>query len=389
MSDVDPLYSPEPLYNLNDLEVYSFGCDPDYEVPPFSVERMKSLGCVFGYAEVYAAKLKFDIKKFTLSGIDPIDENLVKVPICIDFQGRRMEFRLQIKAHDHIYMHMVSHFELSFDKGDPLCMRAEMSIQCCDGANSDEDSDPQGPIFQSMFKSDGFNKPFSTHDTGLCKPPHLFHKTGPFVHQYQKNNDVVVEVRICLVSADLNPIVSKYSELYESEKLADVTISNGDFTKRMHSFILATQSDVFATMLQSAFQEGQSKQIVIKDIDDITLERFTKFLYCGQIDHENMDKDKYVALLDLGNRYELPALVALAGERLLIYLDEDSCASLLALAATQKCESLKRPAIEMAVRNLPTVLKSEHFKTFDSDLTKELLEEAGQYDHVTKRPRTE
>ena len=69
-----------------------------------------------------------------------------------------------------------------------------------------------------------------------------------------------------------------------TSKGCDVTIIAGDGKEfPVHSLVLASRSDVFATMLYTEMVEGKTKRVEVKDVNDETMTLFLKLVLLVRI----------------------------------------------------------------------------------------------------------
>jgi len=86
----------------------------------------------------------------------------------------------------------------------------------------------------------------------------------------------------------------------------DVTVTCGSLTLPLHSFLLATDSKFFATMLDAPMVEKERKKINIKDVDHEVFEKVILFIYTTELDFDVMRQLE--GMLDAAERFDMEEL---------------------------------------------------------------------------------
>lgn len=154
-----------------------------------------------------------------------------------------------------------------------------------------------------------------------------------------------------------------------ADKLSDVTFIASDKTRfHCHRYVLASQSDVFKTMLfdNDDFDENvEPRTVTVKDIDGECMKEVLRFIYtesCG----ENFAKlaknclyaaEKYM-LSELKSKCHTIMQESLTVENVLEYLIS---------AEKYRLDVLKSLAVDLIIRKFDTVKCSDSWKTFVKD----------------------
>ncbi|KAL2142003.1 hypothetical protein VTI28DRAFT_1693 [Corynascus sepedonium] len=82
-------------------------------------------------------------------------------------------------------------------------------------------------------------------------------------------------------------IYNGLSKLYGDEKYADLTVTCGERTFRLHRAIICSQSPIFETACSGGFRESTTGRITIEEVDPDILAKFVEFIYTGNYADED------------------------------------------------------------------------------------------------------
>ncbi len=144
------------------------------------------------------------------------------------------------------------------------------------------------------------------------------------------------------------------TKLLKSGDLSDVTLTCEDKQFQAHKSILAARSSVFRAMLtkDNGFKEGRAGKeckITIEEADPVAFENFLTFLYGGEFDQDDMDLT--LALLELGERYDVQVLKDVCSESLTDSLTDSNYWMCLSRCAKLNVPDLVKEAVKKAVEN--------------------------------------
>ncbi|KAK4243283.1 BTB/POZ protein, partial [Corynascus novoguineensis] len=83
------------------------------------------------------------------------------------------------------------------------------------------------------------------------------------------------------------PIYNDLSKLHGDEKYADVTVTCGEHTLRLHRAIICSQSPFFETACSGGFKESTTGHISIEEVDPDIFAKSVKFIYTGNYPDED------------------------------------------------------------------------------------------------------
>eukprot|EP00397_Hematodinium_sp_SG-2012_P036020 GEMP01038833.1.p1 GENE.GEMP01038833.1~~GEMP01038833.1.p1 ORF type:complete len:532 (+),score=97.33 GEMP01038833.1:30-1598(+) len=108
-------------------------------------------------------------------------------------------------------------------------------------------------------------------------------------------------------------VAKRIALLYGQTKLSDVTFCleahgspNGPVCFPAHRNVVSVWSEPLDAMLTGAFSEGESKEVVIRDVCPLAFEAMLKFMYTGVV---QMDIDNVLSLLDVSGRFDVKPIV--------------------------------------------------------------------------------
>ena len=117
-----------------------------------------------------------------------------------------------------------------------------------------------------------------------------------------------------------------------------------------HKHILAATSPVFEAMFQGQYKENMENQCAI-DVSEKVGRAFIHFMYLGKLDDDILGQEA-VALFELGERYNIPALKHLAEGEMLRQLNRNNMLEILTIGRLFNAKTMFETALEMTKANL-------------------------------------
>lgn len=167
--------------------------------------------------------------------------------------------------------------------------------------------------------------------------------------------------------------INHLREMYETEKLADVTIVACDNKKiKSHKFVLS-RSRVFDAMLNvHDTKEAQDGVIEISDIDHDVLTEMLRYMYTDEIPKI---KEMACKLLIAANKYDLQGLANDCEDYLIKNLTVENFVEALVIADSLELHQLKSAAIHFVTENRKNnIFASEEWKCLEKDHLELVLE---------------
>uniref|UniRef100_A0A1I7YDT1 BTB domain-containing protein n=1 Tax=Steinernema glaseri TaxID=37863 RepID=A0A1I7YDT1_9BILA len=155
-----------------------------------------------------------------------------------------------------------------------------------------------------------------------------------------------------------------FESMFKDERLADFKIKCGDREIKVHKFVLAARSPVFAAMLEPHTEESSKNEVVINDLDYEILHEMLFYMYSGR--SANLSS-MALELLSAADRYQLQGLKELANHVLRTGLAIDSVCRYLVFADMHSASELKNDAIRFISSNIKAVIETEGWKTMLKD----------------------
>lgn len=159
--------------------------------------------------------------------------------------------------------------------------------------------------------------------------------------------------------------------MFETGKLADITIIAEGKEIKAHNFILS-RSSVFNAMLNTHdTKEAREKVIKIEDIEYGVLVEMLRYMYTDQIPKM---KEMACGLLVTANKYDLPELAKLCYNFLIRNVNVDTFAEVLIVADQLELQELKSIAMDFFKDNRQEILSSEEWEQLKEDNHKLAIE---------------
>jgi speckle-type POZ protein len=141
-------------------------------------------------------------------------------------------------------------------------------------------------------------------------------------------------------------LVGQYSNLLESQTMADVKFIIRDKEFAAHAAILASASPVMAAMFEPGkFKEGQSRTVEITDIEPEVFQQMLRYVYTGNA--PLMQKDSIAEqLLIAANKYQMDKMKAECEDTLIWNLTLNNAIKFLVTAHLYLAPNLKEASIQ-------------------------------------------
>ena len=162
---------------------------------------------------------------------------------------------------------------------------------------------------------------------------------------------------------DMPPLHHGLKNFLDSEQYVDVTIISGDKKFKAHKAVLASQSPVFKSMLETEMKEKKSSTIEISDTDPDVISAMLSYLYTGSAPNmETMAEE----LLIIANKYQILELLALCEKKLLSNITVANVVDLLILADMHNAKDLKQACSKYIYRNSMEVRRTSQWNELKS-----------------------
>jgi len=232
-------------------------------------------------------------------------------------------------------------------------------------SNEDHTVDYKVAIGKKFFKSDG---QIVGAGLGLGCPNLLTHEECKDVLNDGKLT-VKVEMKVLKEEITLihgkgknvNPITESSSvllKLFETKDFTDFSVLCNGKSIPCHKAFLATRSSVFKTMLESNMKEAKEAILELKNCTEIVAECFVKYFYTGHVEEASL-KENVVSFLDLGEKYDLPGLKAIAEQAMIAMLDKENMLSFFLAGDLYQGEKIREAAKTFLRQNRKSLVKDE------------------------------
>ena len=144
----------------------------------------------------------------------------------------------------------------------------------------------------------------------------------------------------------------KYSlgrKLYEKMVDTDFTLIFRGAPVPCHKLVLAAASPVFKAMVDSLHLEAMESKATIDIPEEVGL-AFIEFIYTGELDERALEANS-VALLELGEKYDVQELKDLAEVELLHQLDKNNMVEFVSLGDLFNAERISEAPLKMTKAN--------------------------------------
>ena len=157
-------------------------------------------------------------------------------------------------------------------------------------------------------------------------------------------------------------LLDDYANLRKNKLTSDVTIicDEGKFTA--HQVILSARSQVFAAMFSHKDTlEDQHQEVLIKDLDKLTMDLFLTFLYNATLPND-LSFESYAQLLKAADKYQVPSLIEICAMNLSKTLSTDNLVLGAILGSIYRLQELKNEAIKAIVNSRATLSSMEGYQ---------------------------
>lgn len=143
----------------------------------------------------------------------------------------------------------------------------------------------------------------------------------------------------------------KIDEILRSRKFSDFTIRLRDKEFKVHKFMLAAQSSVFASMFSDDVGEGAQAFKNIKNTSEKAFEAFLEYFYTGAL----QNGDNKMEMFELASEFDVPDLKSICEKMILENPGEFKAIDLFNLGHTYSSEALKKSAFAQIKTIFPEI----------------------------------
>lgn len=167
----------------------------------------------------------------------------------------------------------------------------------------------------------------------------------------------------------------KIDEILRSRKFSDFTIRLRDREFKVHKFLLAAQSSVFASMFSDDVDEGAQAFKNIKNTSEKAFEAFLEYFYTGAL--ENCENK--MEMFELASEFDVQELKSTCEKMILENSGEFRAIDLFNLGHTYASEALKKSAFAQIKTIFPEIADSA---IEDRQLVNDILEAKEKLDKL-------
>ena len=139
--------------------------------------------------------------------------------------------------------------------------------------------------------------------------------------------------------------------MMKSGLMADVTIVCEETRFPAHKNILSARSEVFLAMFSHKDTlESQRNEVIVKDVDKVTMERFLAFLYEATLP-EDLDFESFAELLKVADKYQVASLTEVCAKKMAKNMSIDNAVHGAVLGYIYNNQELKNEAIKAIVKS--------------------------------------
>jgi len=176
-----------------------------------------------------------------------------------------------------------------------------------------------------------------------------------------------------------NTLADDLQKLREEGTNTDFTVVAKDGREfPVHTLILSSRSEYFATMLKQDMRENREKRVVINDISSEAVAGLLDFIYTDAVPNINSMAPE---LLTAAHRYNMPGLMLLCEETMVSNLNVDNAAEFYQLADFYDATHLLSSVKKFIIQNLKEVKATAGWKEFvheNAHLVGELLKDVAE-----------
>lgn len=149
-------------------------------------------------------------------------------------------------------------------------------------------------------------------------------------------------------------------KLWETKKFSDFAVVVASKEFQVHKIVLAGQSSVFASMIETDEQVAVSNKLEIKDCSGEVVEEFLRCLYGSPIKVENYENA--LTLYSLASTFEVDELKLMLEEVLLNNLEDEHAIKALKIGNLHSAEKIIAAAFHRIKRKYPNDIQAEGLK---------------------------
>jgi len=164
-------------------------------------------------------------------------------------------------------------------------------------------------------------------------------------------------------------------KIFEDKSFTDFRIVCKGKSFACHKAFLMARSAVFKTMIESNMKEAKEGSVEFENCTETVVGSFVKYFYTGNVE-ESILKENVTSFLDLGEKYDMAGLKAMAEQVMIASLDKDNMLSFFQAGDLFKGEKIKAAAKIFLRQNRSSLVEQEGWKDAltDRHLVLELLE---------------
>lgn len=191
----------------------------------------------------------------------------------------------------------------------------------------------------------------------------------------EEPDTVTVEVILNFQDMFNFPLSQKLINLASGTGKADCVLVVKGKKLTAHRLILAAASEVLAVMFASKMREGETGEVVIDDVDVLTMKQFLTFIYGGKCSEEFFkERENTEQMISLAHKYDIPQLMKLCTVYLSSYLNCENASSILDLANLYGNQDLQREAVQFIAKRLKKCREQDDFfENLSPESTQEVL----------------
>ncbi|CAG9767497.1 unnamed protein product [Ceutorhynchus assimilis] len=161
-----------------------------------------------------------------------------------------------------------------------------------------------------------------------------------------------------LIDSELS---TDFGNLFENQKLTDVTFYVKGRKIKAHKFILTSQSEVFRAMFETEMQEKLTNKVKIVDIEYEVFEAMLHFMYTDELPNSSMVKELLVA----ADKYALYRLKALCEKEMFANITTENSTRVLVIADFYNCEQLKIQTLDFIISFAKFIIHTEGWRSLE------------------------
>ncbi|KNA13429.1 hypothetical protein SOVF_117110 [Spinacia oleracea] len=200
----------------------------------------------------------------------------------------------------------------------------------------------------------GGNNVISSSNSSSCKG------LANVVKWVKEMKDIEEEV------SDKMSFLAEFEVAFKDEIHTDILVKPGNNGPPIpaHRALLAAKSEIFKNMLDSDdCKEAPKEAITLHELNHDELESLLKFLYCGNLPIENVEKHLYSLSL-AADKYEIHFLQKFCDRQMLTSLSSSNALDILEISDVCSNITLKDTALNFIVRNMEDIVFSSKFEVF-------------------------